>query len=107
MLAMIPPMTQTLNQYGQPVGPSLPDWTPRPRPLRTVLEGRYCRVEPLDPARHAVELFTANSEAPDGRLWTYLPQEPFTTQESYREWLERVAVSEDPLFFALRDLADG
>lgn len=104
---MIPVMTETTNQYGQPIGPALPDWTPRPRPPRAVLEGRYCRLEPLDPARHAAELFAANGEAPDDRLWTYLPYEPFATLDSYREWQERMALSEDPLFFALRDLADG
>jgi len=100
-------MSNSINQFGQTIGPSLPDWTQRPRPPRTVLEGHYCRVEPLDPALHAADLFAANSAAPDGRLWTYLPQEPFATQESYREWLERMAPSEDPLFFAIRDLADG
>lgn len=104
---MIQVMTETTNHYGQPIGPALPDWTPRPRPPRVALEGRYCRIEPLDPARHAAELFAANGEAPDERLWTYLPHEPFATLESYREWQERMAVSEDPLFFALRDLADG
>lgn len=100
-------MTDQINQYGQPIGPSLPDWTPRARPSRSSLQGRYCRLEPLDPARHAAELFAANKEAPDGRLWTYLPQEPFAELDAYRDWQERMAASEDPLFFALIDLADG
>ena len=100
-------MSQTTNLYGQPIGPSLPDWTPRPRPGRIVLEGRYCRLEPLDPARHAAELFAANGEAPDDRLWTYLAQGPFADLATYRDWLDRMAASEDPLFYSLCDKSDG
>ena len=39
--------------------------------------GRFCRVEPLDPARHAADLFAANRLDAEGRNWTYLFQEPF------------------------------
>lgn len=100
-------MSDFTNAFGQPIGPSLPDWTPRPRPPRVFLEGRYCRVEPLDPARHAADLYAANEEAPDGRLWTYLSVGPFASFDSYREWLERASASEDPLFFAVIDGSDG
>ena len=104
---MIWRMTETTNQYGQPVGPSLPDWTPRPRPPRVFLEGRYCRLEPLDADRHVAELYAANDEAPDDRLWTYLPIERPTLPEAYQAWLKQVAAGEDPLFFVIRDLASG
>ena len=39
-----------INPYGQPIGDSL-DWTPPPPVPPVVLEGRTCRVEPLEP-RH-------------------------------------------------------
>ncbi|HSQ05827.1 MAG TPA: GNAT family N-acetyltransferase, partial [Burkholderiales bacterium] len=38
----------------------LADWRPRPRPGRVVLEGQYCRLEPLEPARHGDQLFAAS-----------------------------------------------
>lgn len=58
-------MTQ-LNQFGQPVGDALPDWQPRPWPERVTLEGRLCRLEPLQ-VRHASALFAAYRLSPDTR----------------------------------------
>jgi hypothetical protein len=55
-------MSQRYNELGQPIGAPLPDWSPRPFPPRTPIEGRFCRVEPLDAERHAAELFKANSD---------------------------------------------
>ncbi|HYL72154.1 MAG TPA: GNAT family N-acetyltransferase, partial [Candidatus Dormibacteraeota bacterium] len=39
------------NHLDQPIGFPLPDWSPRPRPPRAPMEGRFCRIEPLDPER--------------------------------------------------------
>jgi len=69
--------------------------------------GRFCRVEPLDPARHAADLFAANQLDADGRNWTYLFQEPFADFEPYRVWLEQVAKGDDPLFHSIVDLKTG
>jgi RimJ/RimL family protein N-acetyltransferase len=100
-------MEPRLNELGQPVGPPLPGWTPRERPPRTPMVGRYCRVEPLDRARHAAELHEANRLAPDGRGWTYLSVDPFDDIESYRAWLTRAATGDDPLFHAIVDGRTG
>ena len=62
----------------QPIGFPLPDWTARPRPPRAAMQGRLARVEPLDPERHADNLFGANS-ADDGRMWTYMGYGPFAS----------------------------
>src|SRR5512147_182566 len=40
-------METRTNEYGQPIGPALPDWTPRPLPPRTALVGRHARIEPV------------------------------------------------------------
>ena len=98
-------MTQQTPQ-GQPVGFPVPGWTPRPRPPRRPMAGRYCRLEPLDPARHGPDLFAANA-ADDGRMWTYLPVGPFDGEAAYRRWLESVAGGDDPLFHAVVDVAGG
>ncbi|MDS0114772.1 GNAT family N-acetyltransferase, partial [Enterobacter hormaechei subsp. steigerwaltii] len=50
----------TFNEFRQPVGESLFDWQPRPHPSRVVLQGRYCRLEPLR-VEHAPALFSAYS----------------------------------------------
>jgi hypothetical protein len=44
------------NSFGQPVGQALPDWQPRPFPQRQILQGRYCRLEPLTPLTPARSL---------------------------------------------------
>ncbi|NCV22104.1 MAG: hypothetical protein EBV45_09165, partial [Chloroflexi bacterium] len=88
---------------GQPVGFDVPGWTARPRPGRITLTGRTCRLEPLDPGRHAHDLFTANADDASGRMWTYLPVGPFDDEPTYRTWTEWATASEDPLFFAIVD----
>lgn len=95
------------NEFGQPIGFALPDWSARPRPPRTAMDGRWCRLEPLDPARHAEELFAANALDAEGRNWTYLPYGPFAAVADYRAWLEQVAGKDDPLFHAIVDQATG
>ena len=67
------------------------------------MEGRFCRLEPLDPAWHAEDLFAANQLDKDGRNWTYLFVGPFGDFASYRAWLEQVAKGDDPLFHAIID----
>lgn len=65
------------------------------------MAGRFCVVEPIDPDRHARDLFAANAAAPDDRKWTYLPYGPFDDIGSYRRWLERECLGDDPLYFAI------
>ena len=95
------------NELGQPIGPPLPGWTARPAPPRTPLAGRFCRVEPLDPERHAADLFAANSEDKEGRNWTYLPYGPFAGFDAYREWAGAAAARDDPLCHAIVAAASG
>src|ERR687897_1567537 len=63
------------SDFGQPIGAALPHWTPRPHPPRTSITGRFCRVDPLDTAAHAADLFACLGSIDDGR-WTYLPYGP-------------------------------
>ena len=97
----------TLNSLGQPVGHALDGWTAPPPPSRGSLVGRRCRVEPLDPARHADDLYEATAADTEGRIWTYLNYGPFGSPTELRSWAEAAAASEDPLFFAIVDEADG
>jgi RimJ/RimL family protein N-acetyltransferase len=95
------------NEFGQPVGAPVPGWVPRPHPPRTATGGRFCTVEPLDPARHAAQLFAAYAEDAEGRLWSYLPRGPYASAEEYRVWAEGAARLDDPLTHAIVDNASG
>jgi RimJ/RimL family protein N-acetyltransferase len=75
----------------------------RDRPRRTVLEGVRVRLEPLDPERHARDLFAAAQGDPT--LWDYLPYGPFDDVASLAEHLSAQAASDDPLFYAV--VVDG
>ena len=101
------PMGEHKNHLGQPIGFPVPGWSRRALPPRTAIEGRFCRIEPLDPDRHAAELFDANREDEAGRMWTYLPYGPFGTLADYRAWMDAVCLGSDPLFHTVIDLRDG
>lgn len=100
-------MEPEVNEFGQPVGAGVPEWAARPLPPRTPMTGRFCTVEPLDPDRHAAQLFTAYAEDAHGRMWTYLPWGPFATFETYRQWAENACRVADPFFHAIVDNASG
>ncbi|MEQ8651355.1 MAG: GNAT family protein [Kiloniellales bacterium] len=96
-------MSQRTNEYGQPIGEEVPNWTGRQAPLRRPMQGRYTRLEPLSFADHANDLFEAYSLDKEGILWTYMGVGPFSTFESFRAWMEPACQSNDPLFHAIID----
>jgi RimJ/RimL family protein N-acetyltransferase len=98
-------MAPRTNSLGQPIGDPVPGWTVRPRPPRTPLVGRLCRLEPIDAAKHAAALHDAHVADAEGRNWTYLPYGPFASADEYGAWLAARETSEDPLFFAIVSLA--
>jgi len=100
-------MAGRTNALGQPIGDEVQGWTPRPRPPRTAMAGRLCRVEPLDPERHVADLFAANAADRDGRMWTYMAYGPFATEALYRSWMAATCAGDDPLFHAIVDLRTG
>lgn len=83
------------------VGDIVEGWAPPPAPGPDVLQGRYCRLERFDPARHAGDLFAANRT--DDRIWDYLPYGPFAELAAYRAWADTVARQPDPFFYAILD----
>lgn len=91
----------TTNPLGQPIGFAIGDWNSPPHPARTTLEGRYCRLEPVDPARHASRLFQELSEDREGRNWTYLAYGPFADLASFRDWMHATCLGSDPQFYAI------
>src|SRR3546814_17584494 len=91
----------------QPVCHSVPNWTARPRPPREHIAGHYCRLEPLDAARHGAELHAAFSQTPDGRDWTYNYVGPFPEEASYLASARTAQATEDHPHQAPTALARG
>ncbi|MGB3830571.1 MAG: GNAT family protein [Mesorhizobium sp.] len=85
----------------------LENWQPRPRPERKAMEGRYVRLEPLDPARHGDGLFAASSVADADGRFRWLSEHAPQTREGFQPWLEKAAASPDPLFFTVIDKQSG
>lgn len=82
-------------------------WTARQKPSAPVIEGRYVRLERLDAVRHADELFVASDTAEADQKFRWLPEAPPADRDGFRAWVEKVAASEDPLFYAVIDKASG
>src|SRR5262245_55070426 len=89
------------------LGPVL-DWAPVAAPAREPLVGTGVRLEPIDPERHAAELFEAAQGAgADPFLWHYLGYGPFSDLGEFTEFARGQAASQDPLFFAIVDARTG
>lgn len=103
----MPAMGGHRNHLGQPIGPPIAPWQPPPNPPRKPMQGRLCRLEPLQPEVHAADLFAATCADATGRGWTYLAYGPFPSLEAYRAWMDATCLGDDPLFFAICDRSDG
>jgi RimJ/RimL family protein N-acetyltransferase len=88
----------------RPVGPPVPGWQapPRPGPLR--LAGSHALLERLSDA-HTADLYEAFKG--HDHVWDYMPVGPFATMPDFRAWVSEAAAGEDPLFYAIRDVAGG
>lgn len=80
------------NEFGQEVGPIVPNWTPCERLPETPMVGRYCTLYAFDALKHAEPLFRCFSED-DGRMWTYMSRGPFTSADKISEWIKDLASS--------------
>jgi RimJ/RimL family protein N-acetyltransferase len=67
------------------------------------IEGRFCRIEALDPIAHDEGLW--QSFQGDNRLWTYLPFGPFADEQGFSEWLDGQAALADPFSYVVIDKA--
>jgi RimJ/RimL family protein N-acetyltransferase len=89
------------------IATDLSNWRGVSRPERTPHDGLYARLEPLDPARHGADLL-ASGQAPGAEdRFRYLFEEPPTDKAAFTVWLEKVAASADPMFFAVIDKSTG
>ena len=86
-------------------GISVHGWKPRPPPSATNIEGRFARLERLDPARHAETLWAAVSG--NDHIWDYLPYGPFANVTKFTAWLTERAALRDPLYYTVLERTSG
>jgi RimJ/RimL family protein N-acetyltransferase len=95
------------NPSNPPLGLPVPSWLPRQPPPLAATSGRFCRVEPIDSARHGEALYAAYAADREGRLWTYLPWGPYSGPEELCARIDAVRASGVRPEYALIDLASG
>jgi RimJ/RimL family protein N-acetyltransferase len=83
----------------------LTNWTPPPFPSRKVIEGTYCRLEPLDVAMHGADIAAAFVGAHS--VWDYLPVEEPKDCAGSDAFLASIVSRADVVPFAVVDKADG
>ena len=95
--------TEVDAQTGLPIGPKMANPSPAALPLRETIDGRYCRLEPLNADQHGAELFAASTPADCASRFMYLGEEPPTSESDLKRWAESASQSDDPLFFVVID----
>jgi RimJ/RimL family protein N-acetyltransferase len=88
----------------RPLGPQI-DATPARTPEPVVLDGRYGRVERLDPARHGATLWDLLRQHDE--VWTYMAYGPFADAAEFSAWLDQRVRLADPYSYAVVDGATG
>ena len=88
----------------RPLGVELSNWQAPPVPGPEVIDGRYLRLERLNPDRHGAEVFAATGA--DHSLWDYMGNGPFRDTEGLRAWMAQ-AVASDAVFYGFVDSATG
>jgi len=85
-----------------PIGPAVAGGRAAlPEPV--VLEGRFGRVEKLDPIHHSADLWQAVSG--HDQIWTYMSYGPFADADAFLHWLGERAALKDPFCYAVTDLS--
>ena len=100
---MVPQKSDKSDKLGLPV----PNWAPPPSPDNIMwaekMQGRHVRLEPLKPALHCDDLFTAFAADTNNQIWDYLPYGPFESAADLANWMHATCAGPDPYFFAIID----
>lgn len=85
---------------GLPIGGTV-DATPAGWPGARVLPGQIVRLELLDPAIHANDLWDSVGGAHNSALWLYMSDGPFSNRPDFDAVVQNAARHEDPIFYAI------
>ncbi len=98
-----PELLHHINQHAQKIGEPVKNWQTAEIPPRTVMQGKYCRLEPFEAKQHNTGLFEVFSLDTKASNWTYLPYGPFEQEKDFFNWCSTACVGDDPLFFVVVD----
>jgi RimJ/RimL family protein N-acetyltransferase len=87
-----------------PIGAEV-DAVPAGRPGSVKLQGRFCRIEKLDPGRHGDDLWRALKG--NDQVWTYMAYGPFVDGHAFANWLDERAVMLDPYSYVVAEAVSG
>ena len=90
-----------------PIGAIVSTLPPGIVPDLRQLNGRYSRLEALDPAKHGAELWTANLKDETGALWTYMSNDPLPNEAAFMAMLDKRQAMRDPWFYAYINRTTG
>jgi len=90
-----------------PVGSPVDDRS-APRPVHCILEGKYGRLRPIEPARDAERLYRLSHGETRQALWAYLSSGPFATPSDFEGHVASIAASTtDTVYWAIADATDA
>lgn len=73
----------------------IPDWSGAQLPTAAAIEGKYVRLEKLDPGKHGDALWlTYCGPDCDPAQFDGLKYGPFSIRESFDEWLAEISTSQ-------------
>lgn len=78
-----------------------------PPPPRTTMPGHFCTVEPIDPERHAAQLFASYLEDGAGVMWAYALRLPFASFEEVRSWAIAASQRTNQIVYAILGTTTG
>ena len=96
-----------INELGQLIGDTLPNFKPGDLPNLERLEGQYVIVECLSKDKHGVDLYEVYGPDSPADMWTYLFQNPVQSQEEWSALLDQMLTAQDRFYYAIVDKESG
>lgn len=94
-----------VNEFNQPIGPALPNFTPGQQPAIDQLVGKYAVVEPLNFEQHLAQAYQFYGPSSPLEQWTYLPLDRFADLPSFSAYFKTMVASTDPYYLAIKNKA--
>jgi len=97
-----PPFPRPLSGHAISVAP------PVLIPARAPIIGRHLRLDPLDPAQHAAQLYAASHGSAEAlRIFDFLPYGPFPDEAGFAAWLRGQSATFERVWHVFRPNATG
>ena len=96
-----------MNELGQLIGDTLPNFKQGDLPNLERLEGQYVIVECLSKDKHGADLYEIYGPDSPADMWTYLFQNPVQSQEEWSALLDQMLAAQDRFYYAIVDKESG